>query len=83
MNTIDNVNVRISPFCRILVSYEVHHLSYDCMALILIGMMPLCPGGILMVGFTIPIVAFCSKVLVYVKNLPSLYIAILFLIPSI
>ena len=39
--------------------------------LILIGMMPLCLGGILRVDLTIPIVAFCSQFWVYVRNLPS------------
>ena len=39
--------------------------------LILIGTTPLCHGGILSVDLTVPIVAFCSQFLVYVKNFPS------------
>ena len=39
--------------------------------LILIGTTPLCHGGILSVDLTVPIVAFYSQFLVYVKNFPS------------
>ena len=48
------------------------------------GTMPLCHGGILSDDLTVPIVAFCSQFLVYVRNFPSfLYITILFFVPSI
>ena len=36
--------------------------------LTLIGTMPLCLGGIFSVNLTVPIVAFCLQLLVYVKN---------------
>ena len=39
-------------------------MKYAVCPLILIGMMPLCLGGILRVDLTIPIVAFCSQFLV-------------------
>ena len=39
--------------------------------LILIGTTPLCHGGILSVNLTVPIGAFCSLFLVYVRNFPS------------
>ena len=39
--------------------------------LILIGTTPLCHGGILSVNLTVPIIAFCSHFLVYVRNFPS------------
>ena len=39
--------------------------------LILIGTTPLCHSGILSVDLTVPIVAFCSQFLVYVKIFPS------------
>ena len=35
-------------------------------------MTPLCPGGILRVDLTMPIVTACSQFLVYVGNFPSL-----------
>ena len=38
--------------------------------LILIGMMPLCLGGILSLDLTIPIVTSCLQFQVYVRNLP-------------
>ena len=41
--------------------------------LILIGTTPLCCGGILSVNLTVPIVAFCSQFLVYVKIFPSFW----------
>ena len=44
---------------RLLIKYAVCPLIV-C-PLILIGMMPLCLGGILRVDLTIPIVAFCSQ----------------------
>ena len=40
-------------------------------SLILISTTPLCHGGILSVDLTMPIVAFCSRFLVYIKNFPS------------
>ena len=39
--------------------------------LILIGTAPLCHGGILSDDLTVPIVAFCSQFLLYVRNFPS------------
>ena len=39
--------------------------------LILIGMTPLCLGGILSINLTILIVTFCLQFQVYVRNLPS------------
>ena len=39
--------------------------------LILIGTTPLCHDSILSVNLTVPIVAFYSQFLVYVKNFPS------------
>ena len=48
--------------------------------LILIGTTPLCHDGILSVNLTVPIVAFCSQFLVYVKNFPSFWV---FFVPGI
>ena len=45
---------------------------------ILIGMMPLCLGGILRIDLTISVVAFCSQFLVYSeKSTIFLYVAVL------
>ena len=40
----------------------------------LIGTAPLCLSGILSDDLTVPIVALCSQLLVYVKKFPSLCI---------
>ena len=52
------------PFVEssLLIKYAICPLIV--WSLILIGMMPLCLGGILRVELTIPIVAFCSQFLV-------------------
>ena len=51
-------------------------MSCDCMTFDLDWYDPLCLGGILRVDLTIPIVAFCSQFLVYVRSLPSFCISI-------
>ena len=52
--------------------------------LILMGMMPLCLGGIVSVDLTIPIVPFCLQFQVYVrKSAVPLYVAILLFVLSI
>ena len=49
--------------------YAICSLMTD--SLIFMGTMPLCHGGILSHDLTVPIVAFCSQFLVYVRNFPS------------
>ena len=65
------------PFVEssLLIKYAICPLIV--WSLILIGTTPLCLSGILRVDLTIPMVAFCSQFLVYMKNMPSfLYVAV-------
>ena len=60
------------PF-EVLLSVMKYAICSSMMGpLILIGMTPLCHGGILSVDLTMPIVAFQSQVFVKTKNFPSL-----------
>ena len=59
------------PFVVLLSVMKYAICSSIIGPLILIGTTLLCHGGILSVDLTVPIVAFCSQFLVYVKNLPS------------
>ena len=50
--------------------------------LIFMGTMPLCCSGILSDDLNVPIVAFCSQFLVYVRNFPSFVYNNSFLCPK-
>ena len=59
------------PFIELLSVRKYAICSLMTGSLILTGTMPLCHGGILNGDLTVPIVAFCSQFLVYVRNFPS------------
>ena len=59
------------PFVLLLPVMKYAICSLIIGPLILLGTTPLCHGSILSVNLTVPIVAFCSQFLVYVKNFPS------------
>ena len=71
MDAVNDVYVQVSPLCGVLYVMKYAICSLIIGPLILLGMTPLCCGGILSVHLTVPIVAFCSQFLVYVKNFPS------------
>ena len=71
MNVIYNVYIGILSFCGILIADEVCSMSCDCVTFDIDGYDAIMSGGILSVELTIPIVAFCSQFLVYMRNLPS------------
>ena len=59
------------PFIELMSMGKYAICSLMAGQVILIGTMPLCHGGILSDDLTVPIVAFCSQFLVYVRNFPS------------
>ena len=59
------------PFIELLSVSQYAICSLMTGPLILIGTIPLCHGGILSDNLTVPIVAFCSQFLVYMRTFPS------------
>ena len=62
------------PFVELPSVRKYAIFSLMTVPLIFMGTMPLCHSGILSDDLTVPIVAFCSQFLVYVRNFPSLCI---------
>ena len=58
INDIDVGSLPIDEFSSVMM-YAIRSLMIG--SVFLIGTTPLCPGGILSVDLTVPIVAFCSQ----------------------
>ena len=72
MNAIYNVYIGILSFCGIVITDEICHMSFNCVAFDLDWYDAIMSRRYLRVDFTMPIVVFSSQFLVYVRNLPSL-----------
>ena len=67
------MDVWIKSLVDVVITDEISMVALKLCLLMVIGIMPLCLGGIFKVDFTTAMLCCCSQFLVYVKNKPSLW----------